>query len=49
MKELLDMANKSVVLEQQKKQPTQPAQAKSISNVLCIKLFSCCKKPQIIG
>lgn len=48
MKELLDMANKFVVPEQQKKQPTQAAPSKSISNFLCI-LFSCCEKPQIIG
>ena len=43
MKELLDMANESVVLEQQKKQPTQAAPSKSISSFLCI-LFSCWKK-----
>ncbi len=49
MKELLDMANKFVVPEQQKKQPTQAAPPKSISKFLCINLFSCGKKPQIIG
>jgi len=48
MKELLDMANESVVPEQQKKQPTQAAPSKSISSFLCI-LFSCCKKTSNIG